>query len=114
VSKTLTLGGARRLELIGLVFNVFGTDSFGVGATPWQLNATSNSFGTLNTVYPRQQAEHQREGEEQAHQSEEPALLRRVHPPGLGAGAKVKKNDVLAIVNKAQESYAQGCRLELE
>jgi len=57
VSKTLTLGGARRLELIGLVFNVFGTDSFGVGATPWQLNATSNSFGTLNTVYPRQQAE---------------------------------------------------------
>ncbi len=57
VSKTLTLGGARRLELIGQVFNLFGTDSFGTGATPWQLNATSNSFGTLNTVYPRQQAE---------------------------------------------------------
>ncbi len=57
VSKTLTLGGARRVELIGLVFNLFGTDSFGVGATPWQLNATSNSFGTINTVHPRQQAE---------------------------------------------------------
>jgi hypothetical protein len=57
VSKQLSLGGARRVELIGLVFNVFGTDSFGVGATPWQLNATSNSFGTINTVYPRQQAE---------------------------------------------------------
>jgi hypothetical protein len=57
VSKQVSLGGARRVELIGLVFNVFGTDSFGVGATPWQLNATSNAFGTLNTVYPRQQAE---------------------------------------------------------
>ena len=57
VSKTIGLGGARRLDLIGLVFNVFGTDSFGVGATPWQMNATSNSFGTINTVYPRQQAE---------------------------------------------------------
>ncbi len=57
VSKQIGLGGARRLELIGQVFNLFGTDSFGVGATPWQLNATSNSFGTINTVYPRQQAE---------------------------------------------------------
>ena len=57
VSKQLSLGGSRRLELIGQVFNLFGTDSFGIGATPWQLNATSNSFGTINTVYPRQQAE---------------------------------------------------------
>ena len=57
VSKSLTLGGDRRLELIGLVFNLFGTDSYGVGATPWQMNATSNAFGTINTVYPRQQAE---------------------------------------------------------
>jgi hypothetical protein len=57
VSKTLPLGGDRRLELIGLLFNVFGTDSFGVGANPWQLNATSNAFGTINTVHPRQQAE---------------------------------------------------------
>jgi hypothetical protein len=57
VSKAFTLGGARRLELIGLLFNVFGTDSFGVGATPWQMNATSNAFGTIGTVHPRQQAE---------------------------------------------------------
>jgi hypothetical protein len=57
VSKQFGLGGDRRVELIGLVFNLFGTDSFGVGATPWQLNATSNAFGTINTVHPRQQAE---------------------------------------------------------
>jgi hypothetical protein len=57
VSKQVSLGGARRAELIAQVFNLFGTDSFGVGATPWQMNATSNAFGTLNTVYPRQQAE---------------------------------------------------------
>jgi hypothetical protein len=57
VSKQVGLGGGRRAEVIAQVFNLFGNDSFGVGATPWQMNATSNSFGTLNTVYPRQQAE---------------------------------------------------------
>jgi hypothetical protein len=57
VSKQVGLGGGRRAEVIAQVFNLFGTDSFGVGATPWQMNATSNAFGTLNTVYPRQQAE---------------------------------------------------------
>jgi hypothetical protein len=39
------------------VFNLFGTDNFGPGATPWQMNALSNAFGTINTVHPRQQAE---------------------------------------------------------
>jgi len=39
------------------VFNLLGRDSFGVGGTPWQMNALSNAFGTLNTVYARQQAE---------------------------------------------------------
>jgi len=57
VSKSIRLAGERRAELIAQVFNLFGNDSFGVGATPWQMNATSNSFGTINTVYPRQQAE---------------------------------------------------------
>ena len=57
VSKQVTLGGDRRADFILQVFNLFGTDSYGPGATPWQSNATSNSFGTLNTVYPRQQAE---------------------------------------------------------
>ena len=57
VSKHIGLGGDRRAELIAQVFNLFGNDSFGVGASPWQQNALSNAFGTLNTVYPRQQAE---------------------------------------------------------
>ena len=38
------LTGERRAELIAQVFNLFGNDSFGVGATPWQMNATSSSF----------------------------------------------------------------------
>ncbi|HEY3158380.1 MAG TPA: carboxypeptidase regulatory-like domain-containing protein [Vicinamibacterales bacterium] len=57
VSKQIRIGGERRAELIAQVFNLFGTDSFGIGATPWQMNASSNSFGTVNTVNPRQQAE---------------------------------------------------------
>ncbi len=57
VSKQIGIGGDRRVDLIGQVFNVFGSDSFGIGAAPWQMNALSNAFGTLNTVHPRQQAE---------------------------------------------------------
>ncbi|MBI4888755.1 MAG: TonB-dependent receptor [Acidobacteria bacterium] len=56
-SKQVNVGGGRRAEVIAQVFNLFGTDSFGPGATPWQMNALSNSFGTINTVHPRQQAE---------------------------------------------------------
>src|SRR6266850_6178285 len=57
LSKRVNVGGDRRAEVIAQVFNLFGTDSYGLGATPWQMNATSNAFGTINTVYPRQQAE---------------------------------------------------------
>ena len=57
VSKQVSLGGGRRADLIAQVFNLLGTDSFGIGAAPWQMNATSNAFGTINTVHPRQQAE---------------------------------------------------------
>jgi carboxypeptidase family protein len=57
IGKQIRVGGDRRAELIAQVFNLFGNDSYGVGATPWQVNATSDSFGTINTVYPRQQAE---------------------------------------------------------
>jgi len=57
VSKQVNVGGDRRAEFILQVFNLFGTDSYGIGATPWQGNALSNSFGTVNTVFPRQQAE---------------------------------------------------------
>ena len=57
VSKQVNLGGDRKAEIIAQIFNLFGTDNFGPGVAPWQGNATSNSFGTLNLVYPRQQAE---------------------------------------------------------
>lgn len=57
VSKQVKVGGERRAEFVVQVFNLFGNDSYGIGATPWQTNALSNSFGTLNTVFPRQQAE---------------------------------------------------------
>jgi hypothetical protein len=57
ISKQVNVGGDRRAEFIVQVFNLFGTDSYGIGATPWQSNALSNSFGALNTVFPRQQAE---------------------------------------------------------
>jgi hypothetical protein len=57
ISKQVNIGGDRRAEFIAQVFNLFGTDSYGPGATPWQMNALSNSFGTINTVFPRQQAE---------------------------------------------------------
>jgi carboxypeptidase family protein len=57
ISKQVNIGGDRRAEFIVQVFNLFGADSYGIGATPWQSNALSNSFGTLNTVFPRQQAE---------------------------------------------------------
>jgi len=57
VNKQISLGGGRRAELIAQVFNLFGTDSFGPGATPWQMNALSNAFGTIGTVHPRQQGE---------------------------------------------------------
>ena len=57
VNKQITLGGGRRADLIAQVFNLFGTDSFGRGALPWQMNALSNAFGTIGTVHPRQQAE---------------------------------------------------------
>ena len=57
VSKQVKVGGDRRAEVIAQVFNLFGSDSYGPGATPWQMNALSNSFGTISTVFPRQQAE---------------------------------------------------------
>jgi hypothetical protein len=54
-SKLVQLGG-RRLEFIAQVFNLFGRDNLGLAGT-WQENALSNSFGRMNEVQPRQQAE---------------------------------------------------------
>jgi hypothetical protein len=54
VSKAFPLGGARRLELIGQVFNVFGTDNL---EAAWNTNALSDSFGRILQAFNRQQAE---------------------------------------------------------
>ena len=54
VSKAFPLGGNRKLELIGQVFNVFGTDDL---LAAWGTNALSNAFGRILQASPRQQAE---------------------------------------------------------
>ena len=54
VSKSFPLGGSRKLELIGQVFNVFGTDNL---QADWVTNALSNAFGRSLQAFNRQQAE---------------------------------------------------------
>ena len=55
VSKSFALGGSRKVELIGQVFNVFGTDN--LEPVAWVTNALSNAFGRINLASNRQQAE---------------------------------------------------------
>jgi hypothetical protein len=57
LSKAFGLAGNRRVELIAQVFNLLGTDILGAIEQGWVENALSPSFGTLQTVQPRQQAE---------------------------------------------------------
>jgi hypothetical protein len=56
-SKWIALGAERRVEVIGQVFNAFGTDNLGGVGAAWQTNALSDSFGRILTALPRQQAE---------------------------------------------------------
>ncbi|MGH9348371.1 MAG: TonB-dependent receptor [Vicinamibacterales bacterium] len=56
-SKSFSLGANRKLELIGQLFNVLGTDNLGALGSGWVVNALSNSFGRVLTAQPRQQAE---------------------------------------------------------
>ena len=57
VAKSVALGTGRRVELIGQVFNVFGTDNLGGIGTTYVTNALSDSFGKVLTALPRQQGE---------------------------------------------------------
>jgi outer membrane receptor protein involved in Fe transport len=57
VSKAISLGENRKLELIAQVFNVLGTDNLGGVGTGWVTSSLSNSFGRLLQAQPRQQAE---------------------------------------------------------
>ena len=57
VSKSFALGGNRKLELIGQVFNLLGADNLGGIGTSQVTNALSDSFGRVLSALPRQQAE---------------------------------------------------------
>lgn len=57
VSKTVGLGGARKVELIGQLFNVLGTDNLAGVGNGWVTNALSDSFGRILSAQPRRQAE---------------------------------------------------------
>jgi len=56
-SKAILVGGGRRIEVIGQLFNVFGrTNLGGVGST-YQTNARAATFGQILTAQPKQQGE---------------------------------------------------------
>ncbi len=58
-SKSILLGGRRKIELIVQVFNLLGTDNLlaSGGSGSQVTNALSDSFGRILQAYPRQQAE---------------------------------------------------------
>jgi hypothetical protein len=57
ISKAFVLGGVRKIELIGQVFNVLGRDNLGGPSTAYVTNVRSNAFGRILTAQPRQQGE---------------------------------------------------------
>ena len=56
VSKGFPIG-VTRLELIGQIFNLFGTTNLGGIGFTRQTNAQSNAFGQILGAQPRQQGE---------------------------------------------------------
>jgi Carboxypeptidase regulatory-like domain len=54
VSKSMSLGGRRKVELIGQIFNIFGRDNL---QAAWVTNALSNQFGQIRQAFNRQQGE---------------------------------------------------------
>jgi outer membrane receptor protein involved in Fe transport len=58
VSRSINLGGARSVDLVAQVFNVFGRDNLVGGTGGGAVNtATSNAFGKYTIAAPRQDAE---------------------------------------------------------
>jgi hypothetical protein len=57
VSRAFRFGGDRRVELVGQVFNLFGTDNLGPAGIAWTTNALSDSFGRILAAKARQQGE---------------------------------------------------------
>jgi hypothetical protein len=56
-SKAINLGGGRRVELIGQVFNLFGRTNLGGVGSQFQTNARAATFGKILTAQARQQGE---------------------------------------------------------
>jgi hypothetical protein len=56
-SKAISLGGGRRVELIGQVFNLLGRNNLGGVGSSFQTSARSADFGRILTAQPRQQGE---------------------------------------------------------
>jgi outer membrane receptor protein involved in Fe transport len=57
INKDIRLSERYSLQVIGQLFNVFGTDNFGGVGSSQQANASSSSFGTISSALPRQQGE---------------------------------------------------------
>ena len=53
-SKAIALGGTRKIEIIGQVFNLFGRDNL---QAAWVTNALSAQFGSIRQAFGRQQGE---------------------------------------------------------
>jgi hypothetical protein len=56
-SKTINLGGTRKVELIGQLFNLFGRTNLGGIGSQYQTNARAATFGQILTAQARQQGE---------------------------------------------------------
>jgi hypothetical protein len=63
ISKNINLGERYRIELIGQLFNVLGTNNYGGVGTTQQSNASTGSatspgtLGTFTAALPKQQGE---------------------------------------------------------
>jgi hypothetical protein len=55
--KAINLGGGRKVELIGQVFNVLGTTNLGGVGSSYVTSARSADFGRILSAQPRQQGE---------------------------------------------------------
>jgi hypothetical protein len=58
LSKAIPMGGHRKIEVIGQVFNLLGTDNLQAsGGSTWVTNSGSASFGRITQALPSRQAE---------------------------------------------------------
>ena len=56
-SKAINLGGGRKVELIGQVFNLLGQNNLGGVGSSYQTNVRAATFGRILSAQPKQQGE---------------------------------------------------------